>query len=105
MHYGIDSEGTDALAVKLLRNVLAVGDYRGETDAEPVGYLLVDIALDNQRKDLNLTVGQHLLGGGYGLGRRQTPAMRMRPLLKREERLYQYMFRYADAKTMKLVEV
>ena len=51
---GIDREGGERFDASLLLDVLAMGDDRGETDAELVCYLLVGQSLDEKLEYLNL---------------------------------------------------
>ena len=61
VHNGIDGQGGDTLQTEFLHDVLAVGDDGGQSDVKPIGNFLVDIALHNERHDLNFAVGENLL--------------------------------------------
>ena len=69
---GVYGEGRHALETKLVHDVTTVSDDRAKTDVQKVGNLLVDVALYDERHDLNLTVGenftlQHLRHGRHVL--------------------------------------
>ena len=57
VHDSIDGERRDAPHAKLLHDIFPVGNDRGKTDVEAVGYLLVNQTLHNQSEHLYLTVG------------------------------------------------
>ena len=77
MHDGINCQGTDTLAVEFFDDIFAVRDDSGKAHVQSVGYLLVDKALYNKGKYLNLTVRQHPLSRRENRRNGKTAAMRV----------------------------
>ena len=51
MGHGKDGQGGHTARPEFVGEVLAVGDDGGETDAQVLGYLLVELSLDDARED------------------------------------------------------
>ena len=58
MGHGKDGQGGHTARPEFVGEVLAVGDDGGETDAQVLGYLLVESSLDDAREDFPFTWGQ-----------------------------------------------
>lgn len=56
--HGKDGQGGHTARPEFVGEVLAVGDDGGETDAQVLGYLLVELSLDDTRENFPFTWGQ-----------------------------------------------
>ena len=61
VHDGINCQARRRMNLKLSGDVSAVGNHRGESDAELIGNFFVDFALCHQRKHLDFSIRQGFL--------------------------------------------
>ena len=101
MHYGINGEGSDTFHAQFFLYFLAMSDDGGESDAQLVGYFLVDFALCYQCQHLTFTVGKYLfVVWQVFLG--DMLAMWMSTVLEIEQFLDEYWLGHIDTQTMKI---
>ena len=104
MHDGIDGECRNALHAQFVHDVLAVGDDRRQANVQPVGNLLVDIALHNQRHDLDFAVGENALVQQPGQWRHVVP-VRVPMVLQHQQGADKVFFRLVDVEAMEAAEL
>ena len=100
VHDSIDRQGRHAASAKFGDNVFAVRDDRRQANVELIGYLLINIALDDKSEHVYFTLGEFLLCCWHGL-RWQMLSVSMSTLLQCQELSDQLLFGQMTTDAMK----
>ena len=104
MHDGVDGEGADALQTQLVHDVLAVSNDGSQTDVQSVGYLFIDISLNDERHDFDFTVRENLPLQRLGHGG-EVATVTVGMMYKHEELADELWFGLVDAEAVELAEL